>query len=159
MVVLINSASASASEIVAGALQDHRRATVMGTSSFGKGSVQSIFPLNGRGALRLTTARYYTPSGHSIQDHGIVPDVVVRLPQDEQVPNAVITREADLPGALENTGGLEADRTTTAATAPVPSQTAGADADVHPIDPALIGTAKDTQLEAAINYLLTHPAR
>jgi carboxyl-terminal processing protease len=158
MVVLINSASASASEIVAGTLQDHRRATVMGTSSFGKGSVQSIFPLNGRGALRLTTARYYTPSGRSIQDHGIVPDVVVGLPRDEQVPNTVITREADLPGALKNTGALDGDRTTTSATAPVPGGATGAEADAHPIDPALIGTAKDTQLEAAIKYLLIQRA-
>ena len=76
MVVLINGASASASEIVAGALQDNRRATIMGTRSFGKGSVQSIIPIEGHGALRLTTALYYTPSGRSIQGQGITPDQV-----------------------------------------------------------------------------------
>ena len=84
MVVLINGGSASASEIVAGALQDHHRATILGTRSFGKGSVQTIIPLGSNGALRLTTARYYTPSGRSIQAKGIEPEVVVEeeLPED-----------------------------------------------------------------------------
>jgi carboxyl-terminal processing protease len=82
IVVLINGASASASEIVAGALQDRHRATIMGTQSFGKGSVQTIIPLDGRGALRLTTALYYTPAGRSIQDEGISPDIVVQVPKD-----------------------------------------------------------------------------
>lgn len=87
IVVLINSGSASASEIVAGALQDHKRAIIMGTQSFGKGSVQSIFPMKGNAALKLTTARYYTPSGRSIQARGIVPDVevanILPLPSEE----------------------------------------------------------------------------
>jgi carboxyl-terminal processing protease len=77
IVVLINGGSASASEIVAGALQDHRRAMVVGTQSFGKGSVQTIMPVQGEGAMRLTTARYYTPSGRSIQALGVAPDVIV----------------------------------------------------------------------------------
>ena len=77
LVVLINEGSASASEIVAGALRDHRRAIVMGTGSFGKGSVQSMIPITGHGALKLTTARYYTPSGASIQGKGIEPDIEV----------------------------------------------------------------------------------
>ena len=77
MVILINNGSASASEIVAGALQDHKRAIILGTKSFGKGSVQSVIPLPGYGALRLTTALYYTPSGKSIQAEGIIPDIEV----------------------------------------------------------------------------------
>jgi carboxyl-terminal processing protease len=94
LVVLINGGSASASEIVAGALQDHQRATIVGTRSFGKGSVQTIIPLGSNGALRLTTARYYTPSGHSIQAKGIEPEVVV----EEDLPD-------DLKKAAENTEG------------------------------------------------------
>ncbi len=102
MVVLINSGSASASEIVAGALQDHRRAIIMGTRSFGKGSVQTIIPLAGHGALRLTTARYYTPSGRSIQAKGIEPDIEVAQSRIEKLENGTRRREADLRGALAN---------------------------------------------------------
>ena len=108
MVVLINGASASASEIVAGALQDNHRATVMGTHSFGKGSVQSIIPLEGHGALRLTTSLYYTPSGRSIQGHGITPDRVIDVPKDQQVANAVITYEKDLFGSIKTPGAIGA---------------------------------------------------
>lgn len=104
MVVLINSGSASASEIVAGALQDQHRAVIMGTKSFGKGSVQSIIPLGDGAALKLTTARYYTPSGRSIQAQGIVPDIVVEdlklRKRSTTPPNTV--HEADLKGHLEN---------------------------------------------------------
>lgn len=108
IVVLINGGSASASEIVAGALQDHRRAIVVGTKSFGKGSVQTVMPLRGDGAMRLTTARYYTPSGRSIQALGVSPDIVVEQPrrrQDEEEDEAdgrPSRSEADLRGRLNN---------------------------------------------------------
>jgi len=103
VVVLINGGSASASEIVAGALQDHRRAILLGTRSFGKGSVQTIIPVAGGGAMRLTTARYYTPSGRSIQAKGIDPDIVVEQARIEAVePNPLMRREENLRGALRN---------------------------------------------------------
>jgi carboxyl-terminal processing protease len=108
IVVLINGGSASASEIVAGALQDHKRAVIIGTKSFGKGSVQTILPMGGSGAMRLTTARYYTPSGRSIQSLGVVPDIIVELQQrktetekQEEDKTGRVT-EADLRGALSN---------------------------------------------------------
>jgi carboxyl-terminal processing protease len=103
VVVLINGGTASASEIVAGALQDHKRATIVGMTSFGKGSVQTIIPLGeGGGALRLTTARYYTPSGRSIQAQGIVPNIAVAQGAEENQAKFERPTEADLPGHLAN---------------------------------------------------------
>ena len=116
IVVLINGGSASASEIVAGALQDHRRAIVVGTKSFGKGSVQTVMPLRGEGAMRLTTARYYTPSGRSIQALGVSPDIVVEQPprRDEAETEEEDDRrgrfEADLRGSLGNDSLTEDER-------------------------------------------------
>jgi carboxyl-terminal processing protease len=155
MVVLINGASASASEIVAGALQDDHRAAILGTRSFGKGSVQSIIPIEDHGALRLTTALYYTPSGRSIQGQGIAPDQVVILPKDEQVPNALVTYESDLYGSLKPTGAL-APTNQGGKQAPIPPPI-GPQASDHPINPSVIGTPQDAQLAAALDYLKKHP--
>ena len=107
VVILINGGSASASEIVAGALQDHKRATIIGTRSFGKGSVQTIIPLGSNGALRLTTARYYTPAGRSIQAKGIDADIVIEqpLPPELQGKNVSTEGEASLKGHLTNEAG------------------------------------------------------
>lgn len=102
MVVLVNGGSASASEIVAGALQDHKRAVIMGTQTFGKGSVQSILPLGNNTAIKLTTARYYTPGGRSIQAKGIVPDILVEDPATAGQDNTFRLREADLDKHLVN---------------------------------------------------------
>jgi carboxyl-terminal processing protease len=103
IVVLVNGGSASASEIVAGALQDHKRGIILGTKTFGKGSVQTVMPLPGHGAMRLTTARYYTPSGRSIQAKGIDPDIVVERAKIEEISVSRV-RESDLRGALDNNG-------------------------------------------------------
>jgi carboxyl-terminal processing protease len=101
IVILINGGSASASEIVAGALQDHKRGILMGTKSFGKGSVQTIIPVTSKGAVRLTTARYYTPSGTSIQAKGIDPDIYVPQSKVEILEKETTRKESDLRGHLE----------------------------------------------------------
>ena len=105
LVVLINGGSASASEIVAGALQDHKRAVLMGTDSFGKGSVQTVLPLNNERGLKLTTALYYTPNGRSIQAQGIAPDIVVRRAKITSEQDSENFKEADLAGHLGNGNG------------------------------------------------------
>lgn len=147
VVVLINGASASASEIVAGALQDRHRATVMGTQSFGKGSVQTIIPLKGHGAVRMTTALYYTPSGRSIQDDGIAPDVVVEAPKDQQISGGPLLREAALQGAFKNPGPLNQKSGAAAAKPDAAALKASTSA---PIKGDLIGKPEDAQLNAAL---------
>src|SRR5215472_11784078 len=130
--VLINGGSASASEIVAGALQDHHRAILLGTRSFGKGSVQTIIPLPGHGAMRLTTARYYTPSGRSIQAKGIDPDIVVEAAKIEKTPEeAKVTTASDLKKDDSGDGGAEQSS----------------------VDPSIMGTPADYQLTRAVDML------
>jgi carboxyl-terminal processing protease len=134
MVVLINGGSASASEIVAGALQDHHRAILLGTRSFGKGSVQTIIPLPGHGAMRLTTARYYTPSGRSIQAKGIDPDIVVEAAKIEKT---VEKGEAKAATATD----LKRD------------DTGDGGAEQSSVDPSIMGTPADYQLTRAVDML------
>jgi carboxyl-terminal processing protease len=144
IVVLINGGSASASEIVAGALQDHHRATIVGTRSFGKGSVQTIIPLGSNGALRLTTARYYTPSGRSIQAKGIDPEIVVEeeLPEelkgkaDAQNPRGESNLRGHLKGDEESEDGAETDEEVSGSSSYVPAE-----------------KEKDTQLLYALDLL------
>ncbi len=116
IVVLINGGSASASEIVAGALQDHGRAVIMGTQSFGKGSVQTINDIPGHGALRLTTAAYFTPKGRSVQKTGITPDIVVEQARLEVSDTPATIRESDLRNARDNEGTPDSDDAAAAVT-------------------------------------------
>ena len=156
MVVLINGGSASASEIVAGALQDHHRAVLLGTTSFGKGSVQTIIQLPGQGAIRLTTARYYTPSGRSIQDKGIEPDITIEPAKIEKIATGDTLHEADLKGALKNTDpGASAAvpkpvPASAPAAAPAPASSAAPD---DGSDQAAFGSPDDYQLARAVDML------
>ncbi len=149
MVVLINGGSASASEIVAGALQDHHRAVLLGTNSFGKGSVQTIIQLPGHGAIRLTTARYYTPSGRSIQAKGIEPDITVEPAKIEKIATGQTTPQADLKGALNNPDAGAAN------SPPAPAKPSDNDnaAPADSSNPSTFGSTDDYQLARAVDML------
>jgi carboxyl-terminal processing protease len=148
MVVLVNAGSASASEIVAGALQDHKRAVVMGTQTFGKGSVQTILPLNSSTAIKLTTARYYTPSGRSIQAKGIEPDIVV---EESANGSSRRLREADLDRHLGNDRDPDAERVKM--TEPKADEKQPAGEDEAPATRLEFASKDDYQLNQAINLL------
>ena len=152
--VLINGGSASASEIVAGALQDHHRAILIGTKSFGKGSVQTIIPLAGHGAMRLTTARYYTPSGRSIQARGIDPDIVVEAAKIEHAPGkddktASAADKKDDKSAKDDKADKAADKSGKSDK----SDKGEKSAEQNSVDPSIIGTPDDYQLARAVDML------
>lgn len=151
LVVLVNGGSASASEIVAGALQDHKRAVIMGTQTFGKGSVQTVLPLGNSTAIKLTTARYYTPGGRSIQAKGIEPDILVEDPATAGQDNTFRLREADLNKHLANDKpASEKPDNNIGKSTPVMPDTNG---DVTKTAPAEFGSKNDYQLNQALNLL------
>jgi carboxyl-terminal processing protease len=158
MVVLVNSGSASASEIVAGALQDHKRAVVMGTRTFGKGSVQTILPIGNGTAIKLTTARYFTPGGRSIQAKGIEPDIVVEDPNLPSEEEGLGIREADLDKHLSNPNGGETppvakpDSDIKAPPSDKPRQE-GQDKKPAALEPGEIVSKNDYQVNQAVNLL------
>jgi carboxyl-terminal processing protease len=149
MTVLINGGSASASEIVAGALQDHHRAIVLGTKSFGKGSVQTIIPLAGHGAMRLTTARYYTPSGRSIQARGIDPDIIVEAAKIERAPKDDKAKDDKTASAADK----KDDKATKTDNGDKDKSDKDKIAEQSTVDPSIIGTPNDYQLARAVDML------
>jgi carboxyl-terminal processing protease len=156
MVVLVNTGSASASEIVAGALQDHKRAAIVGSQTFGKGSVQTIRPLAGDTAVKLTTARYYTPSGRSIQARGIVPDIPVDENADGDGLNALRMREADLQHHLKNDTSRAAEEATNHDDIEEQMRILAAARARKPLE---FGSADDFQLTQALHHLQGLPVQ
>jgi carboxyl-terminal processing protease len=156
MVVLVNGGSASASEIVAGALQDHKRATVLGTLTFGKGSVQTILPVSATTAIKLTTARYFTPLGRSIQAKGITPDLVVDEFPEGDLTAGLRTREADLNRHLSNPKDAEAQARDPKAEAAAAAAAAEVLKNRKPYE---VGGADDFQLQQALNHLKGKPVQ
>jgi carboxyl-terminal processing protease len=155
LVVLVNEGSASASEIVAGALQDHKRATIMGSQTFGKGSVQTVRPLGPDTGLKITTARYYTPSGRSIQARGILPDVLIDETAEGNLFSALRTREADLEKHLSNGQGAEKKDEAREKARDAALKKLEEEAKKPVVDRKLpeFGSDKDFQLTQAINQL------
>jgi carboxyl-terminal processing protease len=156
MVVLINSGSASASEIVSGALQDRHRAVVLGTKSFGKGSVQTVIPMKDAGAVVLTTSRYFTPAGRSIQAKGIEPDITVEPAKIEKLPTGTVVHEADLRRALSNPDAPSAPSTASAKPNVPPGTTPAATSETggsNAADASAIGGPDDYQLARAFDLL------
>jgi carboxyl-terminal processing protease len=154
--VLVNTGSASASEIVAGALQDHKRAAIVGSRTFGKGSVQTIRPLSGDTAVKLTTARYYTPSGRSIQARGIVPDIPVDENADGDGLNALRMREADLRHHLTNGNDRTAEDATNRDDIEEQMRILTAERSRKPLE---FGSADDFQLTQALHHLQGLPVQ
>ena len=159
LVVLVNEGSASASEIVAGALQDHKRATILGSQTFGKGSVQTVRPLGPDTGLKLTTARYYTPSGKSIQARGIVPDVMVDETEEGNVFSVLRTREADLDKHLGSGQGAEVKDPAREKAREEARKKAEEEAKKPVAERKMpeFGTEKDFQLVQALNQLKGRP--
>lgn len=164
MIVLVNGGSASASEIVAGALQDHKRAVIMGTQTFGKGSVQSVLPLGNNTAIKLTTARYYTPNGRSIQAKGIVPDIIVEDPATAGQDQSLRMREADLEHHLTNNQKIDVKVDVTveppvpaepakSPTEPTKSPTKSEEGGATKPKMLEYGSKEDYQLQQALNLL------
>ena len=150
LVVIVNGGSASASEIVAGAIQDHKRGKIVGTQSFGKGTIQTLLPLSDGSAVKITVARYFTPSGRSIQAKGITPDIVVEETKDGAKDKLAVIREADLPNHLEEKNPNQAIKKSSVNLEALLSAEQKQYADKAPAE---LGTENDYQYMQAVDFL------